>query len=199
MKIARKMVFCLLIFLHPVLYAQNADIRLLRAFNSPGNLSSDGFFRFVSDTELYLVIMTPLAIGGYGLVRKDDKQFRIACVIASSSLVCAGVTNLLKYSIGRDRPFVKYPDIIQKYHADSPSFPSGHTSSAFATATSLSLAYSKWYVAVPAYGWAATVGYSRMHLGVHYPSDVFAGAVIGAGSAWLSHIINKKLLNNHSK
>ncbi len=198
MKIARKMVFCLLIFLHPVLYAQNADIRLLRAFNSPGNLSSDGFFRFVSDTEPYLVIMTPLAIGGYGLVRKDDKQFRIACVIASSSLVCAGVTNLLKYSIGRDRPFVKYPDIIQKYHADSPSFPSGHTSSAFATATSLSLAYSKWYVAVPAYGWAATVGYSRMHLGVHYPSDVFAGAVIGAGSAWLTHIINKKLLNNHS-
>jgi len=199
MRIAGNLVFCLLIFLHPVLNAQNADIRLLRTFNSPGNLSSDGFFRFVSDTEPYLVIMTPLATGGYGLVRKNDKQFRIACVIASSSLVCAGVTNLLKYSIGRDRPFITYPDIIQKYHADSPSFPSGHTSSAFATATSLSLAYSKWYVAVPAYGWAATVGYSRMHLGVHYPSDVFAGAVIGAGSAWLTHIINKKLLNNHSK
>ena len=199
MRIAGKFVFCLLIFLHPVLNAQNADIRLLRTFNSPGNLSSDGFFRFVSDTEPYLVIITPLAIGGYGLVRKDDKQFRIACVIASSSLVCAGATNLLKYSMGRDRPFDTYPDIIQKYHADSPSFPSGHTSSAFATATSLSLAYSKWYVAVPAYGWAATVGYSRMHLGVHYPSDVFAGAVIGAGSAWLTHIINKKLLNNHSK
>ncbi len=199
MRIAGKLVFCLLIFLHPVLNAQNADIRLLRTFNSPGNLSSDGFFRFVSDTEPYLVIVTPLAIGGYGLARKDEKQFRIACVIASSSLVCAGVTNLLKYSIRRDRPFVTYPDIIQKYHADSPSFPSGHTSSAFATATSLSLAYSKWYIAVPAYGWAATVGYSRMHLGVHYPSDVFAGAVIGAGSAWLTHIINKKLLNNHSK
>ena len=199
MRIAGNLVFCLLIFLHPVLNAQNADIRLLRTFNSPGNLSSDGFFRFVSDTEPYLVIMTPLATGGYGLVRKNEKQFRIACVIASSSLVCAGVTNLLKYSIGRDRPFITYPDIIQKYHADSPSFPSGHTSSAFATATSLSLAYSKWYVAVPAYGWAATVGYSRMHLGVHYPSDVFAGAVIGAGSAWLTHIINKKLLNNHSK
>jgi len=199
MRIAGKFVFCLLIFLHPVLNAQNADIRLLRTFNSPGNLSSDGFFRFVSDTEPYLVIITPLAIGGYGLVRKDDKQFRIACVIASSSLVCAGATNLLKYSMGRDRPFDTYPDIIQKYHVDSPSFPSGHTSSAFATATSLSLAYSKWYVTVPAYGWAATVGYSRMHLGVHYPSDVFAGAVIGAGSAWLTHIINKKLLNNHSK
>lgn len=199
MRIAGNLVFCLLIFLHPVSNAQNADIRLLRTFNSPGNLSSDGFFRFVSDTEPYLVIMTPLATGGYGLVRKNEKQFRIACVIASSSLVCAGVTNLLKYSIGRDRPFITYPDIIQKYHADSPSFPSGHTSSAFATATSLSLAYSKWYVAVPAYGWAATVGYSRMHLGVHYPSDVFAGAVIGAGSAWLTHIINKKLLNNHSK
>ena len=70
------------------------------------------------------------------------------------------------------------------------SFPSGHTSFAFATATSLSIKYPRWYVIAPSYLWAGAVGYSRMNLGVHYPSDVLAGAMLGAGSAWLTCKVN---------
>jgi len=99
----------------------------------------------------------------------------------------------MKYTINRDRPFVTYPDICKKSGAASPSFPSGHTSSAFATATSLTLAYPRWYIVVPSFAWAGTVAYSRMDLGVHYPSDILIGAMIGAGSAWLTFKINKKL------
>jgi membrane-associated phospholipid phosphatase len=183
-----------LVILPVYLSAQNLDIEILRAINSPEDLPSDDFFRFISNSEPYIVAAVPVAIGGYGLIRHDDKQFRTGCVIVAATAFCAGVTNILKYTIDRERPFVTYPDITKKSDAGSPSFPSGHTSSAFATATSLSLAFSKWYVIVPSYGWAATVGYSRMHLGVHYPSDVLAGAVIGAGSAWLTHYLNKKLL-----
>jgi membrane-associated phospholipid phosphatase len=76
-------------------------------------------------------------------------------------------------------------------HAGSPSFPSGHTSDAFATATSLSIAFPKWYVIAPSFLWACSVGYSRMDLGVHYPSDVMAGAIIGAGSAYLCYKANR--------
>ena len=77
------------------------------------------------------------------------------------------------------------------------SFPSGHTSTAFSMATSISFQNKKWYIVLPAYLWATTVGYSRLYLGVHYPSDVFAGALIGVGSVyinnWLQHqIIGKK-------
>ena len=58
---------------------------------------------------------------------------------------------------------------------------------------SLSLIYPKWYVIAPAFTWAGLVGYSRVYLGVHYTSDVLAGAVLGSGSAYLSHYLNKKL------
>ncbi|MFY7909200.1 MAG: phosphatase PAP2 family protein, partial [Emticicia sp.] len=60
-------------------------------------------------------------------------------------------------------------------------------------ATSLSLTFRKWYVVIPAYTWASAAAYSRLHLGVHYPSDVLAGAAIGAGSAWLCYKANRWL------
>ena len=71
------------------------------------------------------------------------------------------------------------------------SFPSGHTSTAFCTATSVALRYRKWYFVAPSYLFATSVAWARMYQGVHYPSDVFAGAVIGAGSAWAGYKIQK--------
>jgi membrane-associated phospholipid phosphatase len=175
-------------------HSQNLDIRMLRAINSSKSLTSDGLFRFASNSEIYFVIGVPLAIGATGLIRDDKNQFHDACVIVAGEVITKLITQGFKYSVNRDRPFVTYPDITQKIGASDPSFPSGHTSSAFATATSLSLAYPKWYVIAPSYLWAGSVGYSRMHLGVHYPSDVLAGALIGSGSAFLSYKINQKLV-----
>ena len=63
----------------------------------------------------------------------------------------------------------------------------------------MTFAFPKWYVAVPAFSWAGAVGYSRMHLGVHYPSDFLVGAAVGAGSAWLGHWLNKRLFQSRAK
>jgi undecaprenyl-diphosphatase len=59
----------------------------------------------------------------------------------------------------------------------SSSFPSGHTASAFAFAATVSADFP--LLALPLFGVASVVGYSRVHTGVHYPSDVIAGSVLG--------------------
>lgn len=187
-----------LFFLIPtVILSQNIDVRLLKSINSEEILNSDKYFRFISNSDAYAVIGTPVVLAGVGLIRNDDKMLRNAFVMAAASIVNEGVTYALKYSINRDRPFETYPEIVKKAKAGSPSFPSGHTSSAFATATSLSLSYPKWYIIVPSFAYAGTVAYSRMCLGVHYPSDVAAGALIGAGCAYLTYKVNKALQHKH--
>jgi membrane-associated phospholipid phosphatase len=187
-----------IILLNSQLNSQNLDINILRAINSPEDLPSDGFFRFISDSEPYAMFAVPVGMATIGIIKHDKTLKRNAYTGLAALAVTSGITLTLKYAVNRERPFITYPDIVQKSKAGSPSFPSGHTSSAFATATSVSLAYPKWYVIVPSYAWAGTVGYSRMLLGVHYPSDVLAGALIGSGCAFLTFKINQKLLNkNH--
>jgi membrane-associated phospholipid phosphatase len=192
MRIALVSIF--LLFLNCLLSSQNLDIKILRSINSPEDLPSDDFFRFISDSEPYVMFSVPLGMATAGFIKHDKTLIRNAYTGLAALAVTGGISLALKYTINRERPFVTYPDIIQKSKAGSPSFPSGHTSGAFATATSLSLAYPKWYIIVPSYTWAGTVGYSRMHLGVHYPSDVLAGALIGSGCAYLTFKVNQKLL-----
>jgi membrane-associated phospholipid phosphatase len=189
-----RLIVLILLFFPAALFSQNLDIRILRSINSSDKLPSDRFFRFISNSDAWLVVGIPVAVGTAGLIRKDDKLFRNACVTLAGVAINSGITEALKYTVKRDRPFKTYPDITKKSAGGSPSFPSGHTSGAFALATSFSLSYPKWYIIVPSYAWAGTVGFSRMDLGVHYPSDVLAGAFIGAGSAWLTHYVNKKLI-----
>jgi undecaprenyl-diphosphatase len=133
-----------------------------------------------------------------GYVTKDKKLQYKGWETLGSLAVTVVVAEGLKYAINRQRPYVKYPGEVFPYDATETgnSFPSGHTSIAFATATSLALEYKKWYVVVPAYVWAAGVGYSRLYLGEHYPTDVLAGAAVGAGSAWLSHWLTKKIFKH---
>ena len=183
----KKIILILLLF--PVFsgYSQNADINLLRYINHNRNQQLDGVFICITNSASPVAIGTPVILYGIGLLKKDAGIKQKALYIGASVVTSIIIANILKYSINRKRPFETYPDIEKLTGGGSPSFPSGHTSEAFALATSLTLAYPKYYVIVPAFAWAAAVGYSRMDLGVHYPSDVLMGAVIGAGSAYLCY------------
>lgn len=150
-------------------------------------------FTNISNTTEMMSVAVPAAVVLAGLIDHNSSTLKKGLYLAESAAATTFVTFGMKYTFQRSRPYLVTPGLTKVSGGSGPSFPSGHTSVAFATATSLTLAFPKWYVAVPAYAWAASVGYSRMYLGVHYPSDVLAGAVIGAGSAWLMYKANKWL------
>ena len=179
--------------------AQNWDIDLLKEINLERNKALDPSFKFVTNSVSPMSIGTPMAVLGLGLIQKDSSLTSKGIIMVEALCVNAFTTTALKLVFKRDRPFVTYPYLDKQADAGSYSFPSGHTSSAFALATSLSLAFPKWYVIAPAYVYASAAGYSRMHLGVHYPSDVLAGALVGTGSAFLSHYLQTQVVNKRKK
>ncbi len=178
--------------------AQPWEVRLLDNINPSTPTSS--FWQKTSSATYAVAIGVPATQLVAGFIKKDKKLQRQGWETAGALAINTAITQGLKYSIQRVRPYEKYPLLINPYKIENDkSFPSGHTSTAFSVATSLTIQYKKWYVAVPAYTWAAGVGYSRLYLGEHYPTDVIAGAAVGAGSAWLSHYLNKKLFGKNSK
>ena len=189
----------ILLYFHAPSFGQNADINLLRELNINRPQSLDGTFQVITHSITPVSVGIPTTMVIAGLIKKDSSLIHNGLYIGGSILASSIITVGLKYGIDRDRPFVTYPEIEKLTHAGSPSFPSGHTSMAFSTATSLSITYPRWYVIAPSFLWASGVGYSRMHLGVHYPSDVFVGALIGSGSAWLCHILNKKIFGHKKR
>lgn len=184
---------CIFIFLANVAYAQNFDIDLLRNINVHRNTQLDGSMKLISNTEAYIGIGLPISLVVASYIREDKVLFQKGINMSFALATAFATTYVLKRIVNRTRPAYAYADIQALEYERYYSFPSGHTSNAFCTATSLSLNFKKWYVAVPAFAWAAAVGYSRMHLGVHYPSDVMAGALLGAGSAYATYKVNKML------
>lgn len=173
------------------LQAQNWDIHTTQTING---WKMHGLSRELSHSGLILPVGVPTAMGIYALVRKDEPLLKEAIYIGTSVIEAVGLTYGLKYAFDRQRPYIKYPDKIHPIEPeDSPSFPSGHTAAAFSLATSLSITYPKWYVIAPSAIWACGVGFSRINQGVHYPSDVLAGAAIGVGCAFVNVYVNRWL------
>jgi membrane-associated phospholipid phosphatase len=194
-----KYILLFFISLNFTVSAQNTDIDILKSINLNRNRKLDNTFIFISNSIVPVSAGVPIGVIGVGFLKQDSTIKNKGIVIGASLAIAAGITTGLKYSVKRERPFVTYPAIDKVMNAGSPSFPSGHTSDAFATATSLSLAFPKWYIIAPSFVWAGSVGYSRMDLGVHYPSDVLAGAAIGVGTSYLCYKANKWLYERHRK
>ena len=101
-------------------------------------------------------------------------------LVAAADGAAQGISAVLKSLIDRDRPPLIYPRPEPLVHTPlTHSFPSGHATASFACATILARA---WPRAAPAFVvLAAAIAFSRVYVGVHWPLDVIAGAVIGVG------------------
>jgi undecaprenyl-diphosphatase len=103
---------------------------------------------------------------------------------ASLALASATINTVGKRSIRRARPILDVVPLTRqlKRQPITTSFPSGHSASAAAFATGVALESRRWGSAVAPV--AAAVALSRVYTGVHFPSDVLAGAALGAGAAF---------------
>ena len=182
---------CIVLIASIQVQAQNWDINTVRKVNG---WETHNVSKALSHSGLILPVGVPTAMGIYALAQKDKPLLKEAMYIGTSVIEALGITMAMKFTFNRQRPYEKYPNLIHPVSTEpDPSFPSGHTASAFSLATSLSLTYPKWYVIAPSALWACGVGYSRINQGVHYPSDVLTGAVIGTGCAFLNIYINRWL------
>lgn len=95
------------------------------------------------------------------------------------------ITPTIKFIVGRERPGNGDAFQFDPFTSFSSSFPSGHTTQAFAVASVLAASYDDHpWIGVTALAIASAVGYSRINANQHYASDVLAGAAIGTAVGW---------------
>ena len=144
----------------------------------------DSFFRFY--TTLGNAGLLFLAAAAVMLCFRRTRKAGIAALLAMAvGFVCTNL--ILKHLVERPRPWLDVAGLLALVEEGDPnSFPSGHTTAAFAFAGAL------WRAAPDRrMGWAALaaavlMGFSRLYVGVHYPSDVLTGVLVGLLSAWLA-------------
>jgi membrane-associated phospholipid phosphatase len=170
---------------------QQFDDRILISLAARRTPEQTHFMRFMSNTYRYGEVGIPAGLLIGGIISNDYQMRQNALYMASSTAITFGLTLLIKQIVKRPRPFVHNLKIVSVYQPGEFSFPSGHSSTTFSTAMAVSHAYPKWYVIAPSFLWAGTVSYSRMYLGVHYPTDVAAGALLGTGTALLLQPLRK--------
>lgn len=162
------------------------DRRIFRLINElPHTTTSDRYVSVISDLGEGLGWVA----GGVALaILGGPKGRRAGLATAVASLGATYVVQVrVKPLFRRVRPFVNREAHVVGIRPPDHSFPSGHTASSFAGATALAFFYPR--AAPLLYTLATGVAVSRVHLGVHFPSDTAVGGAIGIGigtfSAWL--------------
>ncbi len=173
----------------------NFDFAVLNALQSIHNTFFNyffAFFTFLGDGGIIWIVLT--------LVMLFIKKTRRAGITMSAGLITEFVINecFVKNLVKRPRPFTLHPyiDTIVS-QPSSYSFPSGHTCTAFVSATVI-FCYNK-KLGVIAYITAALIGISRNYFYIHYPTDVLVGAVEGILTGLLAVLVVKVFCDQTDK
>ena len=127
-------------------------------------------------SKIWLAIAGGLALVG----GETGRRAALAGVVSigAASLVVNAVVKPFARRRRPDRDGEDVPDVREVAMPTSTSFPSGHSASAFAFASAVGKEIPA--IGVPLRGLAGAVAYSRVHTGVHYPTDVIIGSIIGS-------------------
>ena len=171
----------------------SVDIALLEWINQHRIGPMDEVLRWFSSITTYVSLGVIIIAGILSLFRRViwKKTIQLAVV-----LFIAGVVSFsIKSMVSRERPFRVVKTIEKLSTGGGYSFPSGHTVEAFAMATAISMMFRKRWIQLSVFLWAILVGYSRIALGVHYPTDVLAGIIVGIGVAVGIDFIFRRFIN----
>jgi len=114
---------------------------------------------------------------------RAERRFALTALLASG--IALGINQVLGAIWNRPRPFVAHPHDVHLLlaHAADGSFPSDHAAAGFAVAGVLVAAHRR--LGAAAIAVAVLMSYARVFVGLHYPGDVVAGALIGVGVSWV--------------
>jgi undecaprenyl-diphosphatase len=159
------------------------DEVLFRALNLAGaSALADAAMLLI--TALGVAEILGLLILPLWFTRRREAAFDFVVVMTIAVLL----TLVLKYATDRPRPCEVLADVNllpqTRCAGRDPAFPSGHASRAFALAGFVALRF-RWRAGIPAVAFATLVGYSRIYLAVHWPTDVLGGALLGIAVALL--------------
>lgn len=158
--------------------------------------------RFMLEVERFGKEYSLALLGGFylaGVLENDDKTKAVAEDGLSAILIASGIiTPAFKYVAGRSRPrdnvgIANFHWFSKDYPSLNSSFPSGHTTHAFAMASVIANHYDETWVAWSSYSVASLVGVARSYHDAHFASDILAGALIGTlvGKSVVAH--NKQM------
>jgi membrane-associated phospholipid phosphatase len=157
---------------------------------STGSAKEVTVLQFISDSITFFSLGIPLVIGIVGEFKNEKKKTRLSFLYVSLSIALAGLISYIIKNIGLvPRPYEVDARIVQWSVGGGFSFPSGHTTEAFAAATALVFLFPKWKMALPIFLWASLVAFSRIYLGVHYPFDVLGGIAIGTTASYVLQVL----------
>lgn len=159
----------------------------------------DAFFPAITDLHktwpfkfIFIPAVLLLMIWRKGLVR--GAVIFIFCILSSVAADSVG-NHLFKNQFQRVRPFnleTEHFPVVVRSQASGYSFVSNHASNNFAVAIFLSLFFPQ--VTALVYAVALLVSFSRIYNGVHFPSDVLAGAIIGTLCGWILFLLCKRIV-----
>lgn len=161
------------------------DYQLLAFINQQGTSEQDAYWLYITDALNWIPFFLLLLFITFRFFPVEKWKILIFTILTLFTTVF--ITNITKEIVMRIRPLndeFLMPHLRFVTQQEGYSFFSGHTSNSFAVCTFLFLAFRqrlRWSFWV--FLWAIPYAYSRMYLGVHFPSDVLVGMLVGIGVA----------------
>ena len=173
------------------------DTQLLYLLNSVAGQSPlfDGIIVFFASYLAYILVALFLALVFFSHYPRQEKLQILLVTLISTVIARLGITELTRFFYHRPRPFLDLP-VHQLLTDSSWSFPSGHATFFFAMATAVYLHNKKWGFIF--FITTILITISRVIAGVHYPSDIVGGAIIGIAVAYAIFYFVRKMTAQQS-